>query len=205
MKVLIVDNYDSFTYNLYQYVGEILEEKGYFELIVRRNDGISLSDVEALKPDRIIISPGPGHPADPAYFGICAEIIQTCPAPLLGVCLGMQGMAHLHGGVVERADLPMHGKQSLIEHDGSLLFQNLPEQIEVMRYHSLVVKHAPDDLMVTARTCDEKKEIMALQHKKKPLWGIQFHPESFGTEGGKIMLANFLFSPLSAGNRPKAL
>ncbi|MBE7438567.1 MAG: aminodeoxychorismate/anthranilate synthase component II [Spirochaetales bacterium] len=205
MKALIIDNYDSFTYNLYQYVGELLEEKGRFELHVRRNNEISLEQIVQSKYDRIILSPGPGHPADPAYFGVCAAVIESCPAPLLGVCLGMQGMAEVLGGKVDRAHMPMHGKQSLIEHDGSVLFTHLPEQIEVMRYHSLVVQKLPDELRITARTCDDRKEIMAIEHIKKPMFGIQFHPESFGTEGGQIMLRNFLFAPLSVSRKPGPL
>lgn len=201
MKVLIIDNYDSFTYNLYQYVGELLEDRGRFELLVRRNNEIDLEEIVQRKLDRIILSPGPGHPSDPAYFGVCEAVIKACPAPLLGVCLGMQGMAAVLGGEVGRAHKPMHGKQSLIEHDGSVLFSDLPRQIEVMRYHSLVVQKLPEVLRVTARTCDDLAEIMAIEHARLPMYGIQFHPESFGTQGGQIMLRNFLFAPLAVGRK----
>ncbi|MBV6492312.1 MAG: Anthranilate synthase component 2 [Turneriella sp.] len=197
MKVLIVDNYDSFTYNLYQYTGEVLEELGIdFSISVVRNDEKPYSDLHTHTFDRIIISPGPGHPADPKYFGVCAQILQT-PAPtqkILGVCLGMQGMAHVFGGKVIKAHQPMHGKTSPIEHDACGIFSGLPQGVEVMRYHSLVAEEAtlPLSLVITARTADASREIMGLRHKNLPIEGIQFHPESFATEGGKVMLKNFL-------------
>ncbi|MCS6984424.1 MAG: aminodeoxychorismate/anthranilate synthase component II [Leptospiraceae bacterium] len=197
MRVLIIDNYDSFTYNLYQYVGELLEERTpNFQLDVIRNDEKKVSDIEG-SYDKIIISPGPGHPADKKYFGICGEVIRTLgkKTPILGVCLGMQGMAAVFGGKVVRAHTPMHGKTSFIEHDGQGVFEDLPQRIEVMRYHSLIVSedYLPPDFVITARTVEEPREIMGIRHKFYPLEGIQFHPESFGTEGGKQMLANFLF------------
>lgn len=206
MKVMIIDNYDSFTYNLYQYIGEILEEAqrmgsiNDFEIVVKRNDEVSLLDVAVAAPDRIIISPGPGSPDDPEYFGVCADVItQLGPKiPLLGVCLGMQGIVHCFGGKVGLAKLPMHGKVSPISHNGSGLFRDIPDNLEVMRYHSLIAEEnsIPDCLTVTATIAElesgEEAEIMAVEHKEYPVSGIQFHPESFATEGGKELIQNFL-------------
>ncbi|MFQ3231079.1 anthranilate synthase component II [Reinekea sp.] len=220
MKVLIIDNYDSFTYNLYQFIGEILEsEKNRglierFEVLVKRNDEVSLEEVKALKADRIIISPGPGTPEDKHYFGVCAEVILEVgkTTPLLGVCLGMQGIVHCFGGKVVKAPLPMHGKISPINHDNSSVFLNLPDQLEVMRYHSLIAeaKTLPECLRVTSTvgelSADDFNnrgklasggdfELMGVQHVEYPIHGIQFHPESFATEGGKDLIRNFLFHP----------
>lgn len=214
MKVLIIDNYDSFTYNLYQYIGETLtcaqqqKQLPHFELIVKRNNEITLDEVKALAPDRIIISPGPGSPDDPAYFGVCAEVIRNLgpTTPLLGVCLGMQGIAHVFGGNIVKASIPMHGKTSVITHNEAGLFKNTPNHIEIMRYHSLVAEASslPRCLEVTAivgehptsaldGSINESIEIMAVKHKDYPIHGIQYHPESFATEGGKELIANFLF------------
>ncbi len=210
MKVIIIDNYDSFTYNLYQYIGEILEARGHaFEVIVKRNDEISLSEIEAYNPNRIIISPGPGTPKDPEYFGICTEVILKLgrKIPLLGVCLGMQGIVHCFGGDVVHAPLPMHGKVSDIAHNKKGVFADLPQHVEIMRYHSLMAEPSslPKCLEITAIVDGEHNasddfaaeslngnEIMGVQHKNYPITGIQFHPESFATEGGKRMLENFL-------------
>ncbi len=212
MNVLIIDNYDSFTFNLYQYVGEILQtlsDDKETSVIVKRNNEITLSDVEAMNLDRIIISPGPGSPDDPAYFGICAEVIETLgkTVPLLGVCLGMQGIAHVFGGDVVRASVPMHGKVSSIRHDNSGIYQGLPQELEIMRYHSLVVKAdtIPSCLTITSVVANDSRtelsfaesaltgdEIMGLAHKEYPIQGVQFHPESFATEGAKRLLSNFL-------------
>jgi len=201
MKILILDNYDSFTYNLYQYVGEILAERGsVFALEVKRNDETTLEAIKRARYDRIIISPGPGDPADKKYFGVCADVLLELPKTtrILGVCLGMQGMAHYYGGKIVPARVPMHGKTSVITHDGKGLFRGLPDRLLVMRYHSLVVQPSslPKDFEITARTIHSNKktepEIMGLRHKKLLLEGIQFHPESFATEGGKQMLRNFL-------------
>ena len=212
MNVLIIDNYDSFTFNLYQYIGEILQTMDgdkAANVIVKRNNEITLADVQAMNLDRIIISPGPGAPDDPAYFGICAEVIEVMgkTTPLLGVCLGMQGIAHVFGGDVVRASVPMHGKVSSIRHDGAGVYQGLPQEIEIMRYHSLMVKAdtLPDCLTVTAVVANNAhaefsltesalagEEIMGLQHKDYPIQGVQFHPESFATEGAKRLLTNFL-------------
>ena len=159
--------------------------------------------------DRIIISPGPGAPDDPAYFGICAEVIEVMgkTTPLLGVCLGMQGIAHVFGGDVVRAGVPMHGKVSAIRHDNAGVYQGLPQEIEIMRYHSLMVQAdtLPDCLTVTAVVANDEHrdlsladsalagdEIMGLHHTDYPIQGVQFHPESFATEGAKRLLSNFL-------------
>lgn len=193
MKVLIIDNYDSFTYNLYQLVGEILEkEHKDFTLEVFRNDEISIDEIKKRKYDRIIISPGPGNPSDKEYFGVCGEVIKNLGKiiPVFGVCLGMQGIGHYFGGKVTRAKRVMHGKTSIISHNGKSIFKGLPQDLEVMRYHSLVVEDLPKDLEVIARS--EDGEIMGLSHKKYPVFGVQFHPESFATEGGKKILENFL-------------
>lgn len=212
MNVLIIDNYDSFTFNLYQYVGEILQTVSGSEnadVIVKRNDEISLADVQAMNLDRIIISPGPGSPDDPAYFGVCAEVIETMgkTVPLLGVCLGMQGIAHVFGGKVVRAGVPMHGKTSPIRHDNQGVYHGLPQDVDIMRYHSLMVQadDLPECLTVTAAVTSEDQaelgltelvangeEIMGLRHKDYPIQGVQFHPESFATEGAKRLLSNFL-------------
>ncbi|MGO2277213.1 MULTISPECIES: anthranilate synthase component II [unclassified Psychrobacter] len=212
MNVLIIDNYDSFTFNLYQYVGEILQTLGSDKeasVIVKRNNEITLADVQAMNLDRIIISPGPGSPDDPAYFGICSEVIETLgkTVPLLGVCLGMQGIAHVFGGDVVRASVPMHGKVSSIRHDGAGIYQGLPQELEIMRYHSLVVKAdtIPSCLTITSVIANDSRaelsfaesaltgdEVMGLAHKDYPIQGVQFHPESFATEGAKRLLSNFL-------------
>ncbi|MCB1157886.1 MAG: aminodeoxychorismate/anthranilate synthase component II [Leptospiraceae bacterium] len=199
MKVLIIDNYDSFTYNLYQYIGELLENHTEsFILDVKRNDEISLAEIKERKYERIIISPGPGDPSDKAYFGVCSEVILELgkTVPVLGVCLGMQGIVHYFGGRIVRAELPRHGKTSIIEHDSSGVFTELPQGLEIMRYHSLIaeVSSIPSCLVVTAKvTGKETPEIMGVRHKEYPIEGIQFHPESFATEGGMKMLENFLF------------
>ncbi|MBA2057051.1 aminodeoxychorismate/anthranilate synthase component II [Psychrobacter cryohalolentis] len=212
MNVLIIDNYDSFTFNLYQYIGEILQTMDsdkQANVIVKRNNEITLADVQAMSLDRIIISPGPGSPDDPAYFGICAEVIEVMgkTTPLLGVCLGMQGIAHVFGGDVIRASVPMHGKVSAIRHDGAGIYNDLPQELEIMRYHSLMVQAdtLPNCLTVTAVVANDEHndldltesalagdEIMGVQHKDYPIQGVQFHPESFATEGAKRLLTNFL-------------
>lgn len=214
MNVLIIDNYDSFTFNLYQYVGEILhtelsQAQGNPKVSVKRNNEVTLEDIKSQNYDRIIISPGPGSPEDPAYFGVCSEVIKELgpSIPLLGVCLGMQGIAHVFGGDVVRAGVPMHGKTSPIRHDGQGVYKGLPQDIEIMRYHSLMVKAdtLPECLEVTAVVSNEQfendslidrvnkgEEIMGIRHKQFPIQGVQFHPESFATEGAKRLLANFL-------------
>ena len=214
MNVLIIDNYDSFTFNLYQYIGEILTDAknkngNDFTITVKRNNEITLDDVKALNPDRIIISPGPGSPDDPAYFGVCGEVITQIgkTVPLLGVCLGMQGIAHFFGGKVVRANTPMHGKTSPIRHDGKGVYHGLPQNIDIMRYHSLMVEAVslPDCLEITSLVQNDKNldksmkdasllgdEIMGIRHKEYPIQGVQYHPESFATEGARNLLKNFL-------------
>ena len=195
MRVLILDNYDSFTFNLYQYVGEILSASGEkFTLDVVRNDEITLAEIEKRKYDRIIISPGPGDPRDPKYFGVCADVLIKIgkTTPVLGVCLGMQGMAYYFGGGVTRAQKPMHGKTSIIEHDGKGVFANISSPIFAGRYHSLAVdeKYLPECLEVSART--EDGEIMGLRHRELPIESVQFHPESILTPNGDTIIYNFI-------------
>jgi anthranilate synthase component II len=186
--ILILDNYDSFTYNLVQYLGEMGEA-----LEVRRNDAMSVEDIAVLAPEAIVISPGPCTPAD---AGITVPVIQRWGAtiPILGVCLGHQAIGEAYGGRVVRANRVMHGKTSELTHDRTELFEGLPSPFRVMRYHSLVVapESLPDVLEVTARATDSADEIHALRHREHPVWGVQFHPESVLTEGGKQLLANFL-------------
>ncbi len=190
MKTVIIDNYDSFTYNLYQYLGELDERP-----IVFRNDAVTLEEVRKLNPERIVISPGPGNPEDPAYFGVCRQVILELgkTIPTLGVCLGHQGICSAFGGRIVRAPEVMHGKTSPISHDNSDLFIGLPEPFEAMRYHSLVAEPSslPSCLKVTARSLDGI--IMGVQHAEYPIYGVQFHPESIGTPGGRRLIENFIF------------
>ena len=184
--LLMIDNYDSFTYNIVQYFGELGEE-----VVVFRNDKITLEEIEALKPARIVISPGPCSPEE---AGISVSAIRhfSGRVPLLGVCLGHQSIGAAFGGRVVRSATLMHGKTSPIHHDGKGLFSRLPNPFEATRYHSLIVERAslPDCLEVTAWV--EEGEIMALAHRDLPVWGVQFHPESILTEGGMDILRNFL-------------
>ena len=184
--VLVIDNYDSFTYNLVQYLGEM-----QVELQVHRNDRISIDQIRALKPERIVISPGPCTPNE---AGISNDVIRTfgSTTPILGVCLGHQCMGHVFGGEVVRAPRLMHGKTSPILHQGKGVFSGLPSPFEATRYHSLIVKREtfPACLEITAETAE--KEIMGLRHREFPLYGVQFHPESILTLEGKKLLANFL-------------
>lgn len=183
--VLVIDNYDSFTYNLVQYLGELGED-----VRVYRNDRITLEEIVAFKPDHIVISPGPGTPDD---SGISNEVIRVFgpTTPVLGVCLGHQCIGHVFGGVVSRAPRLMHGKTSSVYHNGHGLFNGVPSPFTATRYHSLIVEEAmPESLAVTAFTRDG--EVMALQHREYPVVGVQFHPESILTEHGKRILQNFL-------------
>ncbi|MGB0292531.1 MAG: anthranilate synthase component II [Luteolibacter sp.] len=184
--MLILDNYDSFTYNLVQYFGELGAE-----MVVRRNDVISVEEIVALKPDRICISPGPCTPNE---AGISLDLIREMGAttPILGVCLGHQSIGQVYGGQVVRADRLMHGKTSPILHEGASVFAGMDSPFEATRYHSLVVKPdtLPECLEVTAWT--EEGEIMGLKHAEYPVHGVQFHPESILTQGGKKLLENFL-------------
>jgi anthranilate synthase component 2 len=189
MKTVILDNYDSFTYNLYQYLAELDERP-----LVFRNDQITLAGLRALRPDRIVLSPGPGNPKNEAYFGVCRQaILELGPrVPVLGVCLGHQGIIHAFGGRVVRAGQPMHGKASRILHAGVGVLRGLPRPFEAMRYHSLVGDPAalPACLEATAWTADGV--LMGVRHRSYPVHGVQFHPESIGTPSGKQLLWNFL-------------
>jgi anthranilate synthase/aminodeoxychorismate synthase-like glutamine amidotransferase len=187
-RVLVIDNYDSFTYNLVQYLGELGAEP-----IVRRNDAIEVEEVGEVAPDAVLLSPGPCTPAE---AGVTVPLIRRWGAtlPILGVCLGHQAIGEAYGGRVVRAGRVMHGKTSPIVHDGSDLFEGLPSPLAVMRYHSLIVEREsfPDALEVTAVAADDSGEVHALRHREHRVWGVQFHPESILTHGGKTMLANFL-------------
>lgn len=187
--LLVLDNYDSFTYNLVQYLGELGAE-----LRVVRNDQVTLVDIGAMQPQAIVLGPGPGTPAE---AGVTIPLIKRFGAsvPMLGVCLGHQAIGEAYGGDVIRAPRGvMHGKTSRVRHDGSGLFAGIASPAEVMRYHSLVVKHEslPPVLEVTATAMDDPTEIHALRHREHPVFGVQFHPESIGTATGKQMLRNFL-------------
>ncbi len=186
LKILMVDNYDSFTYNLVQYLGELGAE-----VTVRRNDAIDIAGVRAAKPGAIVISPGPCTPKE---AGISVELLKTLAGelPILGVCLGLQCIGEAFGGKVVRAGRLMHGKSSPILHDGKTIFAGLPRPFDGMRYHSLVVdeRSLPDCLEVSAKTAEG--ELMGLRHKRYRIEGVQFHPESIGTAVGKDLLRNFL-------------
>ena len=184
--ILVVDNYDSFTYNLVQYFGEL-----GVELVVRRNDQITIEEAEQMRPERLCISPGPGTPDD---AGISNDLIRHFGPriPVLGVCLGHQCIGQVYGGQVVRADRLMHGKTSPILHEGDGVFAGLPIPFEATRYHSLIVRREtlPAELEIVAETSE--REIMGLRHRKHPVHGVQFHPESIMTGEGKKLLANFL-------------
>ena len=191
--VFVLDNYDSFTYNLVQYLGELGAE-----VVVRRNDELTPEQVEALKPDRILLSPGPCTPRE---AGILIPLIRHMAgkAPILGVCLGHQAIGEAFGGQVVRAHTLMHGKTSAVEHDGKGIFSGLPSPITCTRYHSLIVAEdsLPAELMITARSAEAngaggRSVIMGLRHRSLPIEGVQFHPESVLTEGGHQMIRNFL-------------
>ncbi len=184
--ILLIDNYDSFTYNLVHYLGELGAACD-----VHRNDRLTVDQALAKRPKAIVLSPGPCTPNE---AGICLDLIKAAGdrIPLLGVCLGHQAIGQAYGGRVQRAQLPMHGKLSQVRHDNKGLFADLPRRFEVTRYHSLIVERAtlPDCLEVTAETADGL--IMGLQHKTHPIHGVQFHPESIASEHGHDILANFL-------------
>lgn len=186
--LLVIDNYDSFTYNLVQYFGELGET-----LEVHRNDALTVEQVGEMAPDAIVVSPGPCSPRE---AGISVDVIRRYGGeiPLLGVCLGHQAIGEAYGGVVTRASRVMHGKMSQLVHDGTGLFAGIPSPFGVMRYHSLIVERAtlPAELQVTAVALDDANEIHALQHRTHPVWGVQFHPESILTEHGRELLVNFL-------------
>jgi anthranilate synthase component 2 len=190
MKVLVIDNYDSFVYNLVQYIGELGGEP-----IVYRNDQIDLEQAMRLDPQRIVISPGPGTPEEPYYFGVCSAILQkmSCKIPTLGVCLGSQGIVSVFGGKVVRANHLMHGKTSVIKHDGKGVFEGVKNPFTGTRYHSLVGEKSsiPSCIEVSAESADDG-EVMGVRHRTYPITGLQFHPESILCEDGKKIIKNFL-------------
>jgi anthranilate synthase component 2 len=190
LRVLILDNYDSFVYNLAQYAGEIADE-----VVVKRNDEVNLPEVRRLSPENIIISPGPGTPENPRNFGICGEVLRTISreTPTLGVCLGHQGIVHSFGGKIVQAKTLRHGKTSPIRHDGKGIFRGIANPFEATRYHSLVAdpRTLPDSLEVSARSEDDR-EIMGIRHRVFPIEGVQFHPESILTIHGRRIIENFL-------------
>ena len=184
--ILMIDNYDSFTYNLVQYLGELGQTVKVF-----RNDALTIQDIKKLNPDKIVISPGPGRPED---AGISCEVIREFSGkiPILGVCLGHQAIGYCFGAKIVQAKKLMHGKTSKIYHNKKDIFKNIPNPFSATRYHSLLVdkKTLPDSLEITAWTVED--EIMGLKHKAYPLWGVQFHPESILTSSGKAILDNFI-------------
>ena len=186
--ILVLDNYDSFTFNLVQYLGEL-----GLDIVVKRNDAISVDDIGEMAPEAIVISPGPCTPAE---AGISVPLVRRWGSsiPILGVCLGHQAIVESYGGRVVRAGRVMHGKTSRVLHDGTGLFAGLESPLEVMRYHSLIAEPAsmPEELLVTAVAQDDQREIHAVQHRTHPVWGVQFHPESVMTPRGKDLLVNFL-------------
>ena len=209
-RLLVVDNYDSFVYNLVQYVGEFADE-----VVVHRNDAVTTADIRDIDPDGIVVSPGPGTPAD---AGISVSTFRDLDYPTLGVCLGHQSLCAALGARVGHAPEVVHGKPSVVEHDGMGVFTGLPDRIEVGRYHSLAVEldDIPDELVVTASTvgddvgdatgdgtntdADETQVVMGVRHREKPHIGVQFHPESILTESGKDIVRNFV--ALAAGKGP---
>jgi anthranilate synthase component 2 len=186
--ILILDNYDSFTYNLYQLVGKL--EK---DIVVKRNDKISVDEIKQLQPDNIIISPGPGNPTNKKDFGVCGEVINEFNGkiPILGVCLGHQGIFAAFGGKIKRAE-PIHGKLSKITHSKEGLFEDVENSLLATRYHSLICDEEtlPDCIEIIAKT--EDGTIMAIKHVNSPIFGLQFHPESIGTASGVKIIKNFL-------------
>ena len=190
MKILVIDNYDSFTYNLAQLLGELKTDP-----VVIRNDKITLNEIEKMNPDAIRISPGPGHPANKKDFGVCSYVITKLgpKIPILGICLGHQGIIHVYGGKVVHAKKLRHGKTSDIEHNNTDIFEGISNPFRATRYHSLIAKEdtIQECLEITARSNDDG-EIMGIKHKEYMMMGVQFHPESVLTDHGKNILANFL-------------
>ena len=184
MKLLMIDNYDSFTYNLVH----LFEELGA-EVVTVRNDAITVDEAAALAPDRLVVSPGPGRPAD---AGVSIDVIRRLgeTTPTLGVCLGHQAIVEAYGGTVGQARALLHGKASVVTHDGRGVYEGLPDELEVGRYHSLAATEVPDELTVTAQTADG--EVMGVRHARHPIEGVQFHPESVLTPLGPELARNFL-------------
>ena len=185
MKTLLIDNYDSFTFNLYQLIAEV----NHTPPIVVRNNAAPWSEIRDLDYDNIVISPGPGRPEHKRDFGICADAILDSKVPILGVCLGHQGLCYLFGAKIDYADMVMHGRASDIFHTGESIFKDIPSPFTAIRYHSLYVTDTSDQLEKIAWTKDGM--IMGVKHKTKPIWGVQFHPESVCTDYGYSLLENF--------------
>ena len=203
MTTLVIDNYDSFTWNLVQLVGALGERPRVF-----RNDAIDLDAIRELAPSHIILSPGPGHPADPARVGICRSILVELgrKIPILGVCLGHQLIVDVYGGRVIRAAEVMHGKTSLVHHDGDAILASLPRPFEAMRYHSLVADPAALPACLTLTAWCKDGTVMGVRHRQWPVFGVQFHPESIGTASGRALVAAFLGVPHPrAATTPTAL
>jgi anthranilate synthase/aminodeoxychorismate synthase-like glutamine amidotransferase len=184
--ILVIDNYDSFTYNLVHYIGELGNE-----VIVKRNDEVSLEDIAALNPNKIVISPGPCTPKE---AGISIDLIKASSVPILGVCLGHQSIGAAFGGTIIKAPQIFHGKLSEITHNNKDLFKGIDNPYSVVRYHSLIIEKdsLPDELQITSVLKDNPDIIMAVQHKERPIYGVQFHPESIETDFGKKLIQNFL-------------
>jgi len=197
MRIIIIDNYDSFTYNLAQQIAAVVDREAKISInpMVFRNDKVTLGEIIALDADAIVISPGPGHPANRRDFGVSADVIANMydKVPILGVCLGHQGIVHIFGGKVVRAKIPRHGKTSMIKHNNSGILAGLSNPFKATRYHSLVAEpnSIPSCLEVTAYSLDDG-EVMGIMHKKYPLFGVQFHPESVLTDEGNRIIINFL-------------
>lgn len=189
MKLLLIDNFDSFVYNIYQSAGSL----GH-EVEVVRNNAVTVKEIEEKNYDAVIISPGPGTPENAKDFGVCKEVLQKLNKPILGICLGCQGIISVFGGKVIRAKKPMHGKTSLVTHDSKGIFEGAAMPLRVMRYHSLIgeKESLPFCLEITAKS--EEGEIMAVRHKSRPIFGVQFHPESIMTEDGMTIFKNFFKS-----------
>jgi anthranilate synthase/aminodeoxychorismate synthase-like glutamine amidotransferase len=195
-RVLVIDNYDSFVYNLVQYLGELGAEP-----VVHRHDAVTLDEMQALEPDAVLVSPGPGRPADAGLSNAAIRTFGEAGTPVFGVCLGLQCIGELFGGEVVRAPRVMHGKTSEVRHNGTGVFRGLPNPLTATRYHSLVVARdsVPDVLEVTAES--EDGLVMGLRHRELPIEGVQFHPESILTESGHALLRNFLTSAEGAPSR----
>jgi len=184
--ILVIDNYDSFTYNLVHYIGECGQN-----VVVKRNDEVTISYINELNPEKIVISPGPRTPKE---AGISVEIVQESKVPLLGVCLGHQCIGEAFGAKIIKAPEVFHGKKSTINHSGEALFQDIPNSYSVVRYHSLIIDSStiPKDLRVTCTIADDEDVIMGVEHISRPIYGVQFHPESIDTDHGKKLISNFL-------------